>query len=358
MSPVHKKKQLFTNSLIYWHVNSNKRIMPWTREKDVYKIWISEIILQQTRVEQGLEYYKNFLKKFPDIKSLAMAKEAEVFKMWEGLGYYTRAKNIHFTAKRVFWEMGGHFPQTYEAILNLKGIGPYTAAAIASFAFQLPHAVVDGNVFRVLSRFFGENIAIDSTAGKKFFSDLANQLLYKDDPAAFNQAIMDFGATVCKPQIPVCQQCIFKNDCAAFDNGMVNVLPVKEKRLLRTKRFLSYFLFFFNDKILVTTRSEKDIWRSLNEFYLCESDKPIKWKADILNEYLNRQMGIEKYTLIHTSQIYKQQLTHQVIEGQFVVIKLDVKPKSLEHFSLMTIKQIKKLAFPKIINQYLEEFPL
>ncbi|MDQ6813597.1 MAG: A/G-specific adenine glycosylase, partial [Bacteroidota bacterium] len=232
-----------------WNLERNKRIMPWKGEKDPYKIWISEIILQQTRVTQGLAYYNNFIKEFPTLKSLAEASDQGVFKIWEGLGYYSRCKNLLFTARHIYKNLDGKFPETYENILKLKGIGPYTAAAISSFAYGLPHAVVDGNVFRVLSRFFGEATPIDSSKGKETFSALAATLLYKKDSAAFNQAIMDFGATICKPQIAECQACILQSECVAYNHGLVNKLPVKEKRLIKRKRFFTYFIFIVNDGV-------------------------------------------------------------------------------------------------------------
>jgi A/G-specific adenine glycosylase len=200
---VYAMKPDFTKKLMKWNQSSNNRAMPWKGEKDPYKIWLSEIILQQTRVEQGLGYYERFVKKFPTIKHLAKAPEQEVFKLWEGLGYYTRCKNLIATATFISKEKKGKFPDDYESILSLKGVGPYTAAAIASFAYNLPHAVIDGNVFRVLSRYFGISTPVDTAAGKKMYALLAKELLDKDEPGLYNQAIMDFGAVVCKPLQPL-----------------------------------------------------------------------------------------------------------------------------------------------------------
>ena len=196
--------------------------MPWKGEKDPYRIWLSEIILQQTRVEQGLSYYNNFIRTFPDIHKLAKAQDTTIFKLWEGLGYYTRCRNLIATARYISKELKGKFPSSYEDILALKGIGPYTAAAISSFAFNLPHAVVDGNVFRVLARIFGIDIPVDSAAGKNFFTILANELLDAKQPGLFNQAIMDFGAVQCKPAAPLCTTCVFKKTCAAFLQNKIN----------------------------------------------------------------------------------------------------------------------------------------
>jgi len=209
----------------------NNRAMPWKGEKDAYKIWLSEIILQQTRVEQGWDYYNRFIERFPQIQLLADAKDEEVFKLWEGLGYYSRCKNLLATARFITQEKRGIFPSAYKDILHLKGVGPYTAAAIASFAFNLPHAVVDGNVSRVLSRFFGIATPIDSTAGKQEFTALAQALLDQQSPGIYNQAIMDFGATICKPQLPLCADCPLQAECTAFQTGKISDLPVKEKKL-------------------------------------------------------------------------------------------------------------------------------
>src|SRR5262245_7782259 len=253
----------FTKKLLTWNKSSNKRQMPWKGEKDPYKIWLSEIILQQTRVEQGLEYYKKFIAKFPTVHDLAKAPEQQVFKLWEGLGYYTRCKNLVATAKVISKEKGGKFPNTYEDIKSLKGIGPYTAAAIASFAFNLPYAVVDGNVFRVLARVFGISKATDSTKGKSFFNELATELLDTKQPGLYNQAIMDFGATVCKPALPLCTKCVMKNNCYAFLNDRVNELPVKEKKINIKKRWFYYLVMEYKNEIVVRQRTGKDIWQQL-----------------------------------------------------------------------------------------------
>ncbi|MDB5248983.1 MAG: mutY [Segetibacter sp.] len=328
--------------------------MPWKGEKAPYKIWISEIILQQTRVLQGLAYYNNFIKEFPSLQSLATAPEEAVFKVWEGLGYYTRCRNLIFTAKYIHEELHGQFPQTYSNILALKGIGPYTAAAISSFAYGLPHAVVDGNVFRVLARYFGEAIPIDSTKGKEYFSGLANQLLFKQDSASYNQAIMDFGATVCKPQIPECESCILQKDCIAYKDGVVNKLPVKEKQLIKRKRWFTYFIFHIDSCVLINKRIEKDIWQSLYEFYLFESDKELNWLPSVIEKWLHEQLGIKEYSIDHISNVYKQQLTHQNLEGKFISIRISAIPFSLRNYKMVKIADLPGIAFPKFINLFLQ----
>lgn len=347
-------KKMFTLKLINWHLKENKRTMPWKGEIDPYKIWISEIILQQTRVEQALEYYKNFITKFPTIKNLAAAPDEAVYKIWEGLGYYTRCKNIIYTARHIHTDLNGIFPGKYDDIIALKGIGPYTAAAISSFAYGLPHAVVDGNVFRVLSRYFGEAIAIDSVKGKECFTTLANELLYKKDPAAHNQAIMDFGATVCKPKIPVCTLCIFQNHCIAFKNGLVNKLPVKEKQLIKKKRWFTYFVFVIGEQVLINKRIEKDIWQNLYEFYLFETGKEWDVKNDELKKLLQDQLGIEKYKINSISPIFTQQLTHQNLQGRFINIILDKVPVALQHYKVVKKENLLLFPFPAFINQYLQ----
>ncbi|TAG08743.1 MAG: A/G-specific adenine glycosylase [Sphingobacteriia bacterium] len=268
---------IFSSSLIQWNEQHNRRKMPWKGEKDPYKIWLSEIILQQTRVEQGLAYYESFIAAYPTILQLAAAKDEIVFKLWEGLGYYSRCRNLLTTARYIAFELGGVFPAQYEDLLQLKGVGPYTAAAIASFAYGLPHAVVDGNVYRVIARYFGIDLATDTTAGKKYFNELAQQLLFIKDPGKYNQAIMDFGATVCKPAAPACSTCILNKSCTALANGTVNALPVKSKTIQRKKRYLYYFIFQQAGFTAISQRMQKDIWHSLHEFYLMESTKLLSW---------------------------------------------------------------------------------
>ena len=348
----------FTHNLMKWHVTYNKRTMPWKGEKDAYKIWISEIILQQTRVMQGIAYYEKFIERFPDIKSLATAKDSEVFKVWEGLGYYSRCKNILHTARHIVGNCNGKFPDEYGKILNLKGVGPYTAAAISSFAYGLPHAVVDGNVFRVLSRFFGDATPIDSSKGNSHFTSKANQLLDKKSPGAYNQAIMDLGATICKPRIAECTLCPLQKSCAAFKTGGVNKLPVKEKKLSKNNRWFYYFIFLLNDEVLVNKRAGNDIWQNLDEFYLYEAYQASKWDNATVQAWLSEQLGVKRYHLRHTSPLFKQQLTHQNLQGQFFVVQLESLPKSLRHFEKINMNDIASLAFPRFINSYLEKYPL
>lgn len=344
--------KFFTRELLQWNEKDNNRQMPWKGEKDPYKIWLSEIILQQTRVEQGLSYYNRFVESFPNVHSLAQASESEVFKLWEGLGYYTRCKNLIATARYISTELKGKFPSTYEGILALKGIGPYTAAAIGSFAFNMPKAVLDGNVFRVLSRFFGIASAIDSVTGKKDFSALAESLLDKANPGVYNQAIMDFGAVICKPQLPLCDQCILQKNCVAFIEKKVNLFPVKEKSMAKKTRWFYYVVAAYGGKQYIRMRIEKDIWQNLYEFILLEAKGPVDIKV-FLSERLGELLG-PKYAIRSVSGIYRQQLTHQTICGQFVHVKLQ-KPLTGNDYLMVGKEEMARLPFPKFINQYLQD---
>ncbi|MEN9686327.1 MAG: A/G-specific adenine glycosylase [Bacteroidota bacterium] len=329
--------------------------MPWKGEKDPYKIWLSEIILQQTRVEQGRAYYERFIRQYPSIFHLAKAKEQELFKLWEGLGYYNRCKNLLHTACEIVKERKGVFPDQYEDLIDLKGVGPYTAAAIASFAYNLPYAVVDGNVFRVLSRYFGISLPIDSTEGKHFFAEKAKQVLDEKQPALYNQAIMDFGATVCKPFLPECGNCPLNKNCLAINLGKVNQLPVKEKRITRKNRWFTYFLFEFDGKTMVKKREDQDIWQNLYEFYLLETEGLIKWDKVLVETILTEQLGIKNPKITCFSRVFTQQLTHQQIRGQFIEISLHQLPAQFQRAFWKKPEQLQKLPFPKLITTYLDE---
>jgi A/G-specific adenine glycosylase len=346
------QKSFFSKKLALWHKNDNFRPLPWKDEKNPYKVWLSEIILQQTRVEQGLDYYNKFIIKYPTIEKLAAANDKDVFKLWEGLGYYSRCRNLLATARVVAFENEGVFPNTYNSIVQLKGIGPYTAAAIASFAFNLPHAVVDGNVFRVLARYFNINTAIDSTEGKKEFTLLANELLDKKLPAKFNQAIMDFGATICKPKLPLCSICPLQQECVSSAKNTVSILPVKSKKLIKKNRFFYYIIANYNNKIYIKQREEKDIWQNLWEFILIEKDSLVDIDSLISS---NEFIGIvgKKPTIEKISLVQKQQLTHQKIEGIFIHVSLRRAIKD-ERYIAMSKNEFDKVAFPRFITQYFE----
>ena len=327
------------------------------REKDPYKIWLSEIILQQTRVEQGLKYYEKFISAFPDVHQLANAHEQSIYKHWEGLGYYSRCKNLIVTARNVSENFNGKFPDTYDEIKKLKGIGPYTAAAIASFAFNEHRAVVDGNVFRVLARIFGIGDPIDSTEGKKTFNALAGKLLDSKNPALYNQAIMDFGAVVCKP-VPMCKQCPFKQKCEAFLNDKIFSLPVKGKRVLLKERWFNYVLLEYKQKFAVRQRHEKDIWHNLFEFLLLESNKEFG-KKEILKEVNKKNWtGANGFEIEYVSPVFSQQLSHQLIKGRFTKLKLYQKPELSSDIFWIRKNELKNYAFPMFINQHLRKMNL
>jgi A/G-specific adenine glycosylase len=352
---ISNENTFFTAQLMEWNRSQNKRQMPWKGEKDIYKIWLSEIILQQTRVEQGLEYYNRFIDVFPTIHHLSKAEDQSVFKLWEGLGYYSRCKNLLATARFISDKRAGKFPDNFDEIKSLKGIGPYTASAIASFGYNLPYAVVDGNVFRVISRFFGISTPIDTTAGKKFFSSLAQELLHKKLPAQYNQAIMDFGAIICKPKAPLCSTCVLKSNCKALQTKTVDLLPVKEKKLLRKKRWLYYYLIISNGKVYIKKRMHDDIWQNLHEFVLLESDRELTPVELSNHPVIRKTVGKRPFVMKEITKSYKQQLTHVEIEGRFIEVGVNDHLRELEGYQLVHVSDLSKFAFPKFILSFLEE---
>lgn len=348
-----EKDQLFTNQLLKWY-DQEKRELPWRNTQDPYKIWLSEIILQQTRISQGMPYYLRFVEQFPTVNALAEANQQEVLRLWQGLGYYSRARNLHTCAQQVVNEYGESFPETYDELLNLKGIGKYTAAAIASFAFGQRTAVVDGNVFRVLSRFFGIADDISESRSFKVFENKANQLIPQDDPANFNQAIMDFGAIQCKPKSPHCALCPVSSSCFAFNSGLIGSLPVKTKKVKVRKRYFHYLIINFEDKYLLKKRGEKDIWQGMYDFALTEA-------ATVLAENeVVKNISDLSFTIESISPTKKHVLTHQQIFAQFVAIKVTdfntfEELKSRFDCDDYTIEQIQQLPKPILIENYLKE---
>jgi A/G-specific adenine glycosylase len=350
-----KNKKFFFEKLVKWNLNENKRVMPWKGEKNPYKIWISEIILQQTRVQQGLDYYNRFIKAWPNVKALAAAPKQEVYKIWEGLGYYSRCNNLIDSAKYINDELGGVFPNKYEDILSLRGIGPYTAAAIASFAFNEPYAVVDGNVFRVLARFFGIATPVDTTEGKKLFTSLAEELIDKKEPAIYNQALMDFGAIVCKPALPFCNECPLQAKCIAFKKELINILPVKEKSIRMRERFFNYLIVEISGKVYVKQRIAKDIWQNLYEFILLETENLAPEKELVNAEIFQSLFAGNSYEITKVSPIFKQKLTHQHIKGRFFHINIKKAGKSFNKYLAVKPQELALLPFPKFINSYLTD---
>lgn len=337
----------FSEKIISWY-HKNKRDLPWRNTHDPYKIWLSEIILQQTRVDQGMSYYLKFIKEFPQIKDLANAPEDKVLKLWQGLGYYSRARNLHAAAKMVMKDFNGKFPSSYNDIIKLKGVGQYTAAAVSSIAFNEAQAVVDGNVYRVLSRVFGVKTPIDSTKGKKQFYELANELIDKKNPGTFNQAVMEFGATWCKPQNPNCADCVLRTLCFAVEKKCVNKLPVKSKKIKTRNRHFNYFVLQHKNNIALKKRMGKDIWVNLYEFPLIETENAIGEFSKIPRTELKKIISAGKYILKKSSKVYKHVLSHQIIYAKFWSIELK-KPHPL----LVSRSKMKNYAVPRLIDRYL-----
>lgn len=347
-------KKNFAFILLQWYA-LNKRRLPWVGIKDPYKIWISEIIMQQTRVKQGTKYYIAITKRFPDVFKLAGCNEDELMKLWEGLGYYSRARNMHSTAKKIIEEYNGVFPRDFEEIKKLKGIGQYTASAIASYAFNKPYAVVDTNVFRVLSRIFGVRDATDSAAGKKKFTALAQNLLDKKNPAAYNQALMDFGSRICKP-FPECAICPFNGYCYAYKNDIIKLLPVKAAKEKKKIRYFHYLIIQSANDIIIQKRTEKDIWKNLYQFPVTESKKMFSFNTLMHTAAIKKLFDKTHITQINESRVFSQQLTHQAIKAKFFLFRVtDISDFQIPGTIAIEKKQLKKLAFPGIIRDYLRE---
>jgi len=320
---------LFYSKLRDWYAE-NKRILPWRDIHDPYRIWISEIILQQTRVVQGLAYYNRFVERFPDVKSLAEAEEQEVLKYWQGLGYYSRARNLHSTAQTIMTRHKGVFPNNYDEIRRLKGIGEYTAAAIVSFAWNQAYPVVDGNVFRFLSRLFAVDEPIDTTKGKKYFVELAGRLMEPSQAAQFNQAIMEFGALQCIPSNPNCIECPFESQCLAYSQKKVNLYPVKQSQTKTKDLYLYYFHIADDDTLYIRQRKEKGIWQNLFEFPVIESEQPLDFQQ--LSENALFQTWFpdpEDYRFQIILENKKHILSHRIIYATFYKTAFENLPETI-----------------------------
>lgn len=342
----------FRPAIMAWG-KKNIRPMPWKGIKDPYKVWLSEIMLQQTRVEQGKPYYERFIHAYPHIEDLARAEERDVFRLWQGLGYYNRCKNMLAAARKIMDSHGGAFPSEYADILALPGVGTYSAAAIASFAFNLPYAVVDGNVYRVLARYFGIRKTINNLEGKKFFAALAERLLDKKDPALYNQAIMDFGATLCTPKQPDCGGCPLKACCYASQHGMISELPVKTVKRPPRHRHFYYLVFSYKDRLYIRRRDKKDIWKNLYDFILYEGDAMSE--KEVLDSEKVRSIQKENpFQSVKVSPRYHQQLTHQRIDVVFLRISLKSPLKNTDCIAIPE-KNLHDYPFPRVIVRYLED---
>lgn len=344
MHPISQK-------LVAWY-KKHQRDLPWRLTNDPYKIWLSEIMLQQTQVAQGMSYYLKFVEQFPTVVDLANAPEDKVMRLWQGLGYYSRARNLHAAAKQIKKEYKGVFPNTYDNIKALKGVGDYTAAAISSFAFNLPYAVVDGNVYRVLARLFDIHTPINTTPAKKEFQLLANELLNKKQPALHNNAIMEFGALWCKPQNPQCEACSLQDECLAFQNNSVSLLPVKNKTIKIKNRYFSYIVLNYKNAVYIKKRAEKDIWQNMYEFLLIETHTTIN-EEELLNHPDLRGLQ-NNYVLLKKTVAKKHVLSHQHLYATFYELQL-TKAFTNKSFIKINKEDLNNYALPQLINRYSQE---
>lgn len=346
----------FAEALLDWF-DENRRDLPWRKTKNPYLIWLSEIILQQTQVIQGLNYYLRFAEKYPTVKDLAQAQESDILKLWQGLGYYSRARNLYQTAQVIVNQYQEIFPDNYSEIKKLKGIGDYTAAAISSIAYNLPYPAIDGNVMRVISRIFGIKLPINSKEGLSQIKTSLNQVFDTLNPGEFNQAMMEFGAIQCTPKHPDCSVCIFQTSCYAFNNESIEIIPFKIKTIKIKKRFLVYFLIKHKTSILLHLRDHTDIWKSLYDFPMIETSKPVNYhqiqKLEIYKDWF--QNG--SYQILNFEKSYKQKLTHQNLNIQFFAIE-SAQLTLNDKFFWIDIQDFKNYAVPKIIHRFGQEFHL
>jgi A/G-specific adenine glycosylase len=351
-------KSQFRNTLIEWYLQ-NMRSLPWRENKKPYQVWVSEIVLQQTRVNQGLDYYRRFMEAFPDIRALAAAQESEVLKLWQGLGYYSRARNMHETAKKIIDEHNGNFPDQACELLKLKGIGKYTAAAIASIAFNEAVAVVDGNVIRFIARHFGIKEAVDDTSTLNFITLKANELLDQNDPGTFNQAMMEFGALQCTPASPDCGNCVFNSSCKALSMRMVDELPLKLKKTKVTERFFNYLVIidYQNDKpsFFLRKRKDGDIWKHLYDFPLIESSALLSTSELANHSVFNSFFSESKPQVKLIGKTYRHVLTHRIINAQFFKIIFDKAPAEAWPVDFIATANPENFALPRLIVNFLND---
>ena len=343
--------QNFSKTLVSWYLK-NKRDLPWRNTIDPYKIWLSEIMLQQTRVAQGLPYYLKFVAAFQEVKDLADADEEEVLKLWQGLGYYSRARNLHATAKYVSNELNGVFPDNYIDLKKLKGVGDYTASAIASICYNEPKAVLDGNVFRVLARLYGVDLAINSTEGVKLFSNLSQKLIDIKNPDIHNQAIMEFGATHCSPKKPLCDSCVFNTQCIALNNNKVGELPVKLKKIKVKKRYFNYIVpIINNESTQLNKRPEKGIWANLYEFPLVETENTVDYE-ELLGKVKQNELLTEPFEL---SMYNVKEIVHK-LSHQHIYTRFWIAVSHEEEQQVIPVSEIEKYPVPVLIANFINEF--
>ncbi|MBK9982910.1 MAG: A/G-specific adenine glycosylase [Saprospiraceae bacterium] len=347
----------FARTLLKWH-RDNPRPLPWaTTNPDPYHIWLSEIIMQQTRIEQGTAYYLRFVNKFPTVDSLASASTDQVMRLWQGLGYYTRARNLHKAAKHIVENLDSNFPDTYEGLLALPGIGPYSAAAISSFAFGRRHAVVDGNVKRLIARFSGVRSSIDDASTHLQIQQIASTFMTDVSTAVFNQAIMNFGALVCKPKSPLCAACPLATHCFAFQNNLVDALPVRTKKKDLRERYFHFVVLHYRGKFLLQRRVEKDIWHGLYVPPLLESKSTRIPSHTRLHSFVHGLIGHDDIEGIESSSTIRQLLSHQSINGRFIHYKLLAPPiTSFETFVWVSKKTMNQYGKPKMVAEMLNDY--
>ncbi len=346
----------FVQNIYNWY-NENERELPWRKTSNPYCIWISEIILQQTRVEKGIAYYLRFIEKFPTVQKLASANEDEVLKIWQGLGYYSRARNLHFAARQIVSSFNGIFPQLYDEILSLKGIGSYTAAAVSSIAFHLPYPTVDGNVYRLLSRYFGISIPVDSEKGKRKFSNIAYELISERNPGFHNQALMEFGALQCTPKAPDCQNCPLIPSCFAFRNKMVNQLPVKSKKTKQKDRFFYYFFIEAGNETFLEKRTGNDIWQNLYQFPMFEAEKELTEKEFLKNKIFHH-FNSTSYIIKNITSTKKHVLSHQIIYARLIHVQMNNSVCLNGDFIQVNKKDISTFAVPRLMEQFIDEIKI
>lgn len=344
-------KPWLTEQLLGWY-DDHARTLPWRETREGYRIWLSEIILQQTRVEQGMAYYLRFVERFPTVRDLAEASEDEVLKLWQGLGYYSRARNLHAAARSIVARHNGVFPSTYDEIRSLRGVGPYTAAAIASLAYDLPYAVVDGNVYRVLARLFDIETPIDTTPGQRTFATLAQELMPTDRAAAHNQAMMEFGALHCTPTSPRCDACPLAERCQALANRTVAERPTKQGRTKIRDRYLNYLHLTDGRHTLLHRRTEGDIWAGLYEFPLIETTSPCDFLELSQTERFAALLGNRPYTVRKITPMATHQLSHQRLHATFYLLELSELP-SAEGVIIVPHNELDRYAIPRLIERYL-----
>lgn len=351
-----KENDNLIGSLLQSWYAQHKRNLPWRATKDPYVVWVSEIILQQTRVDQGHDYFLRFIERFPDIKSLALAPEDDVLKIWQGLGYYSRARNLHTAAKQIMEKFNGVFPASHSDILLLKGVGEYTAAAVASIVYDLPCPVVDGNVFRVLSRLFAIGVPIDSASGRKLFTETAKSILDKQNPGTHNQAIMELGALICTPRLPKCPECPLQAVCLAFEEKNVTGFPVKKGKTIQKERYFNYFHIEQNGYTYIRKRNNSDIWKNLYEFPLIETEAPsdlLKLQANSGFSSLFQSAG-EVY-IEHKLRL-RHVLSHRIIHADFYRVELNGQQNTDLEKEFIKIKSASISEYPvsRLIHKYLE----